>query len=283
MKIYLYDKETKEFIKESLAYLNVEKSRESKETVWDIPKNATLIEPPNVNNSEVAIFNGSYWEILKDYRGLKVFDLKQKRKIIINEIGELPKDCVFLESKEYENFLNTTDTNRIRNNIKTLIENLYNKELDKDLLIGKHYFSIKDFNKYENIKLQVENKFKEINNKFNENQKIMNSNKNDVSLYNKLAEENLLLYKELDSIIINLVVKNKRKKEIELPCNYDEFSIIYGELKKVKSNIDKLRDKALVKLKLMDKQEKLLVYEIILLERGLNAETTNEESFKENF
>ena len=106
MKIYLFDRNTKEYIGEEEASSNPEETRVKGEFVPLLPPNATLIVPPEFSEGKTPIFNGNNWEIVDDFRKkfMKVddnFDVSeitslgsQKGYYVVEKsIGELIRKC----------------------------------------------------------------------------------------------------------------------------------------------------------------------------------------------
>lgn len=88
MIIYHFNKQTGELIGASDAKLD---PREGQPLV---PAFATLTAPPQTGVNEVAVFNGSTWEIYPDYRGDEYW-LEDRTHVIITEIGvEPPSDSL---------------------------------------------------------------------------------------------------------------------------------------------------------------------------------------------
>ena len=150
MKIYIYDKSTKEFIRETNAYLDLEKSRELGDYVYIIPENCTTEKPPKLQKNEQCIFNEE-WIIVKDYRNQKFYDTKNNKTVIIQELGDVPKHFIKLNSEEFKKYLKGIDSNTIRNNLKQLIEELYQESLQKFILFGKYYFTLAHLADYEKL------------------------------------------------------------------------------------------------------------------------------------
>lgn len=109
MKIYHYDKSTKEFTFAAEAEANPEETKIKGEFVPLIPACATTIEPPEIKENEAAVFNIEInkWDIKPDYRKnfkicnenqgvLTAQDIKEIGEInegylVLNEIAELIK------------------------------------------------------------------------------------------------------------------------------------------------------------------------------------------------
>lgn len=86
MKIYLFDKNTKEYIGQEEASSNPEETRIKGTFIPLLPPNATLIEPPEFSDNTIPVFDGESWSVVTDYR--KNFS-KADDKLEISEITSL--------------------------------------------------------------------------------------------------------------------------------------------------------------------------------------------------
>lgn len=104
MKRFLFDNKTKMFIREFIPQENPLKSGE-----YLFPKNSTEVVPPVLNENETAVFNGEFWDIIPDYRGLMKINLSTLETEIISSAGGLNKDEMlysdYLLSDEYRRFV----------------------------------------------------------------------------------------------------------------------------------------------------------------------------------
>ena len=89
MNLYNYDKNTKEYLSTTIASADPMETKIKGEFVPLVPAYATLLKPPTTGENEVAIFNGTAWEIKKDFRvSHKICDENFNIKDI-TEIGEI--------------------------------------------------------------------------------------------------------------------------------------------------------------------------------------------------
>jgi hypothetical protein len=86
MKIYNYDKDTGEYIGESIARIDPKETYIRKKKTYAIPANATEKKPPKVGTNEVAVFESGVWKTEIDFRG--EWYLPSGKKITIKAIGE---------------------------------------------------------------------------------------------------------------------------------------------------------------------------------------------------
>ena len=91
MKIYKYDKDTKEYLGYMEAYLDPLETIQQGKDVYVLPPNFTTIKPERPEGDGTVIFNGEAWTPIEDYRGLKVYDKKNGQEHIMNELGSIPE------------------------------------------------------------------------------------------------------------------------------------------------------------------------------------------------
>tara|TARA_R110000851_G_scaffold45591_1_gene111477 strand:+ start:521 stop:1177 length:657 start_codon:yes stop_codon:yes gene_type:complete len=99
MKIYNYDRETKEFLNESKASINpLEKGK------FLIPSNATDIKPLIIKDKFAICFNEKLkkWEYIEDNRNKTVYDITSKVESKINYLGVLEDGFTLLKPKEFD-------------------------------------------------------------------------------------------------------------------------------------------------------------------------------------
>lgn len=103
MKIFNYDKETKEL-------LNIAEAQKHplKEGEFLFPPNCTTIIPPSVGDNETVIFNGEYWNIVPDFRGLDQINLQTKEISEVVDFGKIKQGFMlysdFLKTNEYKEY-----------------------------------------------------------------------------------------------------------------------------------------------------------------------------------
>ena len=128
MKIYNYDKESKEFLFPSVAQKNPKRDGE-----YIFPKYSTTIIPPKPEANQAAVFNGKFWELVPDYRGQEQIDLTTKEISKVEELGRL-KDGFSLYSdyiltQEYKDGLVQQEIEAKRNEIIFEIDTLDRKRI----------------------------------------------------------------------------------------------------------------------------------------------------------
>ena len=84
-KVYGYNKDTGEFVGESLADENPLEVGQ-----YLVPAQAVLVSPPETGENEVAVWVGDAWVVTKDFRG-NVYDKGTGDMSEYKNLGELPK------------------------------------------------------------------------------------------------------------------------------------------------------------------------------------------------
>ena len=138
MKRFVYDKVTKEFIKEIQPQKNPLKLGE-----YLFPACSTDVLPPPLKDNEAAVFNGQFWNILPDYRGKLKINLDTLEKSVVSDLGNLGKDEMlysdYLLSDEYEKYLIEQEK---KDKINALLEQI--KTLDEKRIRAVCEPSVKD-------------------------------------------------------------------------------------------------------------------------------------------
>lgn len=91
MKVYKYDKITKEYRGVTEAFIDKVSSIKKGKKIFIMPAYTTDIEPPMIEEGNVAIFAGDKWKILPDFRGKFIYNVGTREKKIWDKIGPLPK------------------------------------------------------------------------------------------------------------------------------------------------------------------------------------------------
>ena len=107
MRIYKYSKTTKEYLGYMEAYLDPLESEKQGREIFVIPPYFTTVAPKFPKEDNAVVFNGTDWEEVEDFRGLKVYDKKTGKEIIITELGPISEiyqkeKPVFLEDLRAE-------------------------------------------------------------------------------------------------------------------------------------------------------------------------------------
>ena len=94
MKVYLYDDETKEFLREEEAFVDPLETKKQGKKVYLLPANATFKQPKETKRGKAIVFNGEEWVLVDDNRGK--FTIKDNQ---IQEIKTLdPVEKVLTDS-----------------------------------------------------------------------------------------------------------------------------------------------------------------------------------------
>ena len=128
MKLYVYDRKTKELIGSVEAHLDPLESIKVNREVYVIPPYCTPFIPLEAGDNKVNVFNTEkgIWELVEDNRGLQVYDKKGTPKII-EELGPVPTG--YSKTKKYnlqEEKLKLTDSINVE----------YAKEYSKQITVG---------------------------------------------------------------------------------------------------------------------------------------------------
>ena len=123
MKIYIYDNITKEYIKDGIACLDLDKSS-AENKVYLMPNNSTTKKPPRTQKNESCIFNDNEWKIVKDFRGKKYFDMSTNKLIVVKELGDIPDTYISVDSNEFKSYLNVLLLNLHPKQFRTYLWNL---------------------------------------------------------------------------------------------------------------------------------------------------------------
>lgn len=91
MNVYLYDKNTKEYLKTIIAYLDPVATKRTGENVYLQPEDSTFIEPIESKKNNAIIFDieAQEWKYIKDYRGKTVYKTYYD-SMVITELGPIP-------------------------------------------------------------------------------------------------------------------------------------------------------------------------------------------------
>lgn len=126
MKIYNYDKTTKEYLFESEASLDPQATKNQGKEVYLIPDCATVKKPPSVRKNEICIFIDG-WQIKSDFRGQYIVNSDMMPEIV-EEIGDIKEGYIVITDEQAHKIQEDDLFYIISNN--TLIENP-NYEHDK--------------------------------------------------------------------------------------------------------------------------------------------------------
>jgi|SRR5271157_1797423 len=124
---YCYDPDTKEFTME--IFCDPHPTEEGK---YLKPDYCTTEIPYEISEYQTNVFNGMYWEMAPDYKGVTVYDKTTKESMVITEIGiACPLTHTPIEPFSYASYVIWKDTEWIED--VTLKLN-YNKQLKKDFI-----------------------------------------------------------------------------------------------------------------------------------------------------
>lgn len=123
MKIFNYDKDTGEFLSEGYAQVNPKK-----DGGYLFPAYSTTLVPPVLSVNEAAIYNGEYWNIVSDYRGLDVINLSTKEISKVDYLGNIKSGFLlysdYVKTNDYKNDLHISELEEKKNEILSELEDL---------------------------------------------------------------------------------------------------------------------------------------------------------------
>lgn len=92
MKVYNYDKYTKEYISSEVAFKDIVASKREGKDIFLIPAFSTTVEPPSLSEDEnkVLVWNGEQWVKKDDYRGRVIYNVETGEQKVVESIGPLP-------------------------------------------------------------------------------------------------------------------------------------------------------------------------------------------------
>lgn len=93
MIFYGYDEKTKEYTGTQNAFIDPLETKKRGKKVYLVPANATDKKPLEAKENQAAIFNGSEWEIVADYRNKTYYIGTERHEM--KELGDLPNGATF--------------------------------------------------------------------------------------------------------------------------------------------------------------------------------------------
>ncbi len=103
MLVYVYDEETKEFLREEEAFIDPLETKKQGGKVYLLPANATFEKPFDKQHGKAVVFNGSSWTLIDDNRGK--FTIKDNQ---VEEIKTLDPVEKVLTDEEIDGLNNGT-------------------------------------------------------------------------------------------------------------------------------------------------------------------------------
>ena len=128
MKIFNYDKISKEFLFEDYAQENPVKKGE-----FLFPPNSTTIVPPQIKENQTLVFADNYWKIIPDYRGLEQINVVNHEVSIVENIGELNSGFMllseYIKTNDYKLYIREQEKLEVKENILSQLEDLDTKRI----------------------------------------------------------------------------------------------------------------------------------------------------------
>lgn len=105
MKEYFYNEESKEFLFEDDALLNIKETETTGHEVYILSDNATFVKPPAKKDGFALIWNGEEWDEIEDHRGTDYWtpgDSYYTNPRPITELGPLPDGIILVRPEKTE-------------------------------------------------------------------------------------------------------------------------------------------------------------------------------------
>ena len=141
MKFYLYDKDTKEYQGEQLGYIDPLETELRGKDVYLIPPYSTDIEPnlSELKDNEIFVFNGSKWEIQKEfYLGKVVKNQSEKVLKYINDnsyiLEQTENGFKICEPTPKEKTINELKAEKL-SELKAICHNFDNRLVNNDMYV----------------------------------------------------------------------------------------------------------------------------------------------------
>lgn len=103
MLVYVYDEETKEFLREEEAFIDPLETKKQGGKIYLLPANATFEKPLDKEDGKAVVFDGLTWKLIDDNRGK--FTIKDNQ---IEEIKTLEPVEKILTDEEIDGLNNGT-------------------------------------------------------------------------------------------------------------------------------------------------------------------------------
>lgn len=117
MRVFVYDKDTKEFLRSQDAQPNPKKPGE-----FLIPANSTLEQLPDFSgDNETLVFSDNGWVVVKDFRGKLVIDLNSLEILSVNYLGEIKDGFQIIDEDTRDDFLDNPDAYAVVDGVFTCI------------------------------------------------------------------------------------------------------------------------------------------------------------------
>lgn len=110
MLVYIYDENTKEYLRTQKAQPNPKKEGE-----YLMPANSTKEQLPDYGVGFIPVFEG-YWVVKPDYRGQEMLNLETLRFETIAFIGEVPTGYQILDETTKEDFNSHPECYKVQDN-----------------------------------------------------------------------------------------------------------------------------------------------------------------------
>ncbi len=112
MRVYCYDKITKEFTGYEEAQENPNKKGE-----FLLPANSTFVQVNDFQDGYIPVFNNIDWDICKDYRGKTQINLENLKLSKIDYIGEIKPGFQLLDNNIVQDFIQHPECYAVVDNV----------------------------------------------------------------------------------------------------------------------------------------------------------------------
>ena len=101
MIVYNYNKDTKEFLYSQEAELDTEESLIQGHNIYLLPANATFVEPPEIGEKQVAVYENGAWVVQSDFRGFYKVNSDMEPELI-KTIGAIDNGFIVITPEQAE-------------------------------------------------------------------------------------------------------------------------------------------------------------------------------------
>lgn len=95
--IYLYDKNTGEYLDSDCQYLDPMETKKQKKKVYIKVPDSTFKKPLKAKQYTANVFEAGEWKLIPDFRGVDLF-AKDSAELIRVELGDIPKNTLTIKS-----------------------------------------------------------------------------------------------------------------------------------------------------------------------------------------
>ena len=126
MNVYKYNEKTKEYISTETALLDPLETKKAGKNIYLLPANATFVEPKEVEDSYVNVWDGRLWKRTEDNRGKEYWlpeDVYGAPARIMKELGPFPEGAIFTAPEQPEEEKKSEKANSFKSNLRNIAIN----------------------------------------------------------------------------------------------------------------------------------------------------------------